>query len=378
MPGTAPSPATPAVIEPLSKPPQSAVSKPAPTPAPGRPAPSAYATLLVNNIVSLDKSGVPRTVAEISAWKQGLKDLVGQREAAIPAIQEFLEKNVDLTFGSEDAQALGFASIRASLYDALVQIGGAGAVGVLLGTLQNSNDPHDLAALARSLDQAAPGQYGPQILDASRQALSVANSDKVNQTEVAALFQILTLYGGANAVADIQGVAGKYQYYSVIALGQLPDGAGIPALIDLVSNTGGGQVANVPALMALTQAAGENADARATLLALAQANNISAYGWANLTAILSGGQMQYVDSLSIRAMVKADNNEQKVFHIADGNQNFFTAPPAGGMSSEQMTRQAGLINQLLSVTTDTASVQALQTAQAALARHGAQISTVAR
>src|SRR5205085_1410976 len=139
--------------------------------------------------------GVPKTPEQIAAWKQGLKDLVQQGESGLPAIQEFLEKNVDFALGSEGAQALGYSSTRAALYDALVQMGGPAAAGVLLGTLQSSADPRDLAALARSLEQIAPEQYRQQILDAAREVMNLPSDGKANPTDVAVLFQMLDKYG---------------------------------------------------------------------------------------------------------------------------------------------------------------------------------------
>src|SRR5947207_136300 len=41
---------------------------------PARPEPSPMSRFLVNNIVNLDKAGVPKTPEQIAAWKQGLKD----------------------------------------------------------------------------------------------------------------------------------------------------------------------------------------------------------------------------------------------------------------------------------------------------------------
>ena len=43
---------------------------------------------LVNNIVNLDKAGVPKTPEQIAAWKQGLTNLMQLGESALPAIRE--------------------------------------------------------------------------------------------------------------------------------------------------------------------------------------------------------------------------------------------------------------------------------------------------
>jgi hypothetical protein len=333
------------------------------------------ARYLVNNVAGLDK-GVPKTPEQIAAWKQGLTNLVLQGEAALPAIREYLEKNVDFALGAEGAQALGYSSTRAALYDALAQIGGSGAAGVLLSTLQSTGDPRDIVALARTLEQVAPEQYRQQIVDASREVLASATTlGSANQTDVALLFQTLGKFGGASAVSDFQNASG-YKYYSAIALSQLPDGAGVPALIQMVQENSGAGVKNVAALEALTQSASGNADARAALIQQAKAGAITGYGWASLTAILSGDQIRYVDSASGTPVEK--NPDVRTYHIASGNQNFYTAPPAGGMTADQIAQQNSLIDELLGATSNPAAVQALQSARNTLLQRSRQSATAGK
>src|SRR6266850_1771798 len=127
-------------------------------PASARPEPSPYTRDLVNKLFKLDQSGVPQTPEQVTAWKQNLQQLVQQGAASVPAIQEFLEKNVDLGFGNEGIQTLGYGSARYALFDALAQIGGPEAVGALTGTLQTTADPREIALLAKDLEQMAPEQ----------------------------------------------------------------------------------------------------------------------------------------------------------------------------------------------------------------------------
>ena len=347
---------------------RAAPNTPAVAPPP-RAEPTPMARYLVNNVVNLDQAGVPKTAEQIAAWKQGLTNLVQHGEAALPAIQEHLEKNVDFALGAEGARALGYNSTREALYGALAQIGGSAAAGVLLGTLQTTADPRDLVAVARTLEQMAPDQYKDQIVSAAREVLhSAPVQGTANQTDVALLFRVLGNYGGANAVSDFQNASG-YKYYSAIALAQLPDGAGVPSLIQMVQdNGGGGAVKNVAALEALTQSASQNADARAALLQQVKANTIMPYNWAGLTWILSGDQIHYVDSSS--GTPALNNSDVRTYHIASGNQNFYTAPPAGGMTADQISQQMGLIDELLGATSNPAAIQALQSAKSTLANRG--------
>ena len=343
-----------------------------PAPAVARPDPSPYARQLVNNLVNLEPAAPPRTPEQIAAWKQNLQQLVQQGAVSLPAIQEFLEKNVDFAFGTEGARALGYSSARAAMYDALVQIGGADAASVMLGTLRGSVDPTDIALLARSLDQLAPQQYRQQILDSARQALALPDDGTANPTDFAPLFDVLAKYGGAGALAEIDGAAPRWKYYSAIALAQLPDGSGVPALIQMVQDSGNGPVKNIPALEMLAQVATQNSDARAALLQTVRANSLSPYAWATLSPILAGDQIQYLDSGSAGANAPPTGSDVRTFHIAAGNQNFFTAPPAGGLTPDQLNQQLALVNELLSAAANPAAQQALQSSRDALLKRSAQ------
>src|SRR5262249_37950705 len=107
-----------------------------------RPEPSAYTRQLVNNLFNLDQgaAGLPKPAEQVAAWKQNLQQLIQQGAAGVPAIREFLEKNMDLGFGSDGSQMLGYSSARAAMFDALRQIGGPEAGGALVGALQATAD----------------------------------------------------------------------------------------------------------------------------------------------------------------------------------------------------------------------------------------------
>jgi hypothetical protein len=338
-----------------------------------RPAPSPYTRQLVNNLVNLPQAGAPITLEQVTAWKQNLQQLVQQGPAALPAIREFLERNQDVVFGSESARALGSDSARAAMYDALTQIGGPEAASVLLDTLQNTASPRDIALLARSLEQLAPEQYRQQIVDAARQALATPTDGQSNPADMAPVFEALSKYGGAGAVADLGQTADRYKYYSAIALGQMPEGAGVPALIQMVQATDGGPVKNVPALEMLTQMAAQNPEARAALVQQTRANNIPPNLWPYLSAVLAGDQIQYRDSLSSSGVpVGGAPNDIRTYHIALGNQNFYTAPPAGGLTADQVNQQLALIDQLLAVAPTPTVQQTLQNARETLLSRSGQ------
>jgi hypothetical protein len=336
---------------------------------------------LVASVASLDPAKVPQTPEQATAWKQNLQQLVQQGAAAVPAIQEFLDKNADFGFGKDAGQMLGYASERYAMFDALRQIGGPEAASAMAGVLQTTADPHEIALLAQDLEQVAPGQYPQAALDAARQTLAMVTDGKLSQTDVAPLFDVLAKYGGAGAAAEIEQASANYKYYSAIALSQLPDGAGIPSLVRMVqdSSNGGGPVRNVPALEMLTEAAAQNSDARNALMDLARANGIPSRYWAYLAPLLAGDQIQYLDSASASSATAsaANNSDLRTYHIASGNQNFYSAPPVGGFTQDQINRQSQLIDGLLSVTSDPATVQMLQNTKALLQKRLGQTAAAA-
>jgi hypothetical protein len=343
-----------------------------------RPEPSAYTRQLAGNLVSSDPSGLPKTPEQIAAWKQNLQTLIQQGGASLPAIQEFLEKNTDFAFEDDSARALGYGSTRSAMYDALVQIGGADAANVLLDTLRASADPGDIANIARSLEQLGPEQYRQQILDASRQVLAMAAGGKASQTDVAPLFQVLERYGGAGAVPEIVQASAQWKYYSAIALAQLPEAAGVPALIQMVQDSGGGQVKNVAALEMLTQLAAQNADARAALLQQVRANNLSPYAWSCISSLLAGDQVQFQNSAPGSPSPTPTGADLRTFHLAAGNQNFYFAPPAGGLTADQINQQVALLDELNAAASNPTALQILQNSRATLLSRSSGTTATAR
>jgi hypothetical protein len=334
--------------------------------------PSPMTRQLMNSLFHLDQPGVPQTREQVAEWKTNLQQLVLQGAGAVPAIQEFLEKNVDLGFGREGSQALGYSSARAAMFDALAQIGGQEAVGLLGQTLQATADPREIALLARSLEQVEPQLHQQEILDAARQVLAMASNGKSEETEVGPLFEVLQKYGGPGAVADLEQASAHWNYYGAIALGQLPDGAGIPALIQMVQDAAG-KSKGLAALEMLTQASSSNPDARAALIDQVKGNKIAPSMWPYLASVLAGDQLQLRDS-SLDAGTPPGLKELKTFHISSGNQNFYSAPPLA-LTPDQINLQMALIDELIATTSNPIGVQTLQSARNTLSRRLPQTAT---
>jgi hypothetical protein len=134
----------------------------------------------------------------------------------------------------------------------------------------------------------------------------------------------------------------------------------------------GGPVKNIPALEMLTEAAAHSTDARNALLDLAKANAIGPRAWAYIAPMLAGDQIQFQDSGQPAASPSGNpaksvnGSDIRSYHIAAGNQNFYTTPPAGGMTQDQIAQQTGLIDGLISLTSDPVALQTLQNAKAQL------------
>lgn len=346
----------------------------APTPAlPAQPV-SAEMRALVEQLVKPQAAGGVLTPEQAATWRTNLSQLVQQGAAGLPAIREFLEKNVDLDFGQPGRQMLGYGTARLALLDALAQIGGTEALGIMSGVLQSTADPREIAVLARNFEQLDPSAHRQEVLDATRATLAMASDGKLADRDMAPLFEILQTYGDASVTEDLRKSAGKWNYYSMVALAQLPDGAGIPELIKIVQGEGSNASgARVPAIEMLAQMAGESETARNVLIEQARQNALTAYNWATIESILAGDRVGYQDS----AYDTGSNtrlNEVKRTHISSGNQNFYSAPPPEGLTAEQASAQSALIDQLVAVTKDPSGIQVLERARQLLARRSAQVA----
>jgi len=331
-------------------------------PAP-KPSPSAYTRQLVAGLCRLETHPRAMTTEQSIQWKQSLQTLVQQGATAVPAILEFLEKNLDYGFGTEGKIALGYGSARAAMFDALAQIGGPEGLDGLLQVLRSTADPREIALLAQNLEKLAPEQHRQEAVAAAVQALSMAAGGKLQGTDVAPLFEVIQNYGGTSALGELERAAKQWNYYATIGLAQLPEGAGIPALIQMAQgNTG----ASGNALEMLAQMSPQYPEARGALLEMARANKISPNLWPYLTPLLAGDQYHYEDAALQGSLPTTNRRTSGGAYVVVGNQHFFTAHDPASLTPEQVSQRTALIEELRSVTSDPAAVKALQAARALL------------
>src|SRR5882724_669854 len=215
------------------------------------------------------------------------------------------------------------------MFAALQQIGGPEALGVVLGTLQTTGDPKEIALLAKNLAQLEPEQHQGDVLNAVHEALAMAANKNLEGSDVGPLFEVLQKYGGASAVAELEQATGQWKYYATMALAQLPDGAGVPSLARMVQDpSGAGKGRWDAALQMLAELSSQYPDARAALLDQVRADKIPPNMWPYLTSPLAGDQFQVQDSVFEGAANLVKGSDLRSTHIAFGNQNFISAPAA--------------------------------------------------
>jgi hypothetical protein len=361
----APAPATqPAPAQPQASAPAEAAPKPAPAPppvaqpeaAPGDPKD------LVSGLAVLDGKQ-PITPEQAQKWRESLQQLVRQGSASVPAIEQFMAQNQDANYaGVSGANALGYNSLRSAMLDALTQIGGADATQAMLQIMQSSVYPTDIATLAKTLDGQGQGQYQQPILDAVRQQLNLAAMDQLGGANVLPLFQVLAneAANGANVSSDLTQYAEKWPYYSSIALASLPDGAGVPNLIQIAQGSLPGNPS--AAAQALAELAPQNPQALSSLLDLAKGGQLTDSALAQLAPFLAGREFQLGPPQDPAA------GGYMTYHIAVGNQDFSAFDTGGAMTQPQITERLSLIDQLLQAipSADAAAQDALQQQRSAL------------
>jgi hypothetical protein len=336
--------------------------------APPRPEPSPVTRQLVASLSQLEVGRGPITAEQAGAWKQTLQQLAEQKEAAIPAIREFLEKNVDINFDAEgDRKMMGASSLRLALLDTMQKIGGAEAMEVSLQMLQTTADPVEIATLARYLEQIDPGRYRDTTVNAAREALNVAASGQWDGRDVSPLLEILKQYGGPSAAQDLQKFGKTWFNYAPMVLATLPDGAGIPALIQWARSPEASAMAgNDIYLRMLAQTSTQYAEAFDTLVEQAAANRIPPSAWPGIADAIGGSTLELANPYRDTVSPLASRSATRSYHIHMGNQNFLDLPPPDEMSADLVATRLKYIDRLLASTSNPGAVQTLQNTRAAL------------
>src|SRR4029077_19062917 len=108
--------------------------------------------------------------------------------------------------------------------------------------------------------------------------LSSANQLGSN-VEVGPVLRMVQNYGAVNTIADV-AQNDPASFNQAIAMANLPDAQGLPSLIAMAENSGGGSQTIATAMIA--QLAGQNAEALDTLAQMAQKGQIGNGTWMRL------------------------------------------------------------------------------------------------
>jgi hypothetical protein len=298
---------------------------------------------LLARLSKIDLSSGSISQVQASEVNQLLQQLREQGAAGVSAIREFLQRNEDLNFDAlAGGESVEFSSLRLGLIDALHQIGGPEATAVAAEVLQTTTDPLEIALLSLTLEQQSPGQYRQIEITAAQNALAQALGGE-QKGDLSALFETFQAIGDTNVVPVLKQAVTRWNYYATLALAGLPDGAGIPALIQLaqdpsISSLGSGDFALRP----LAQVAVQYPDAADALLNIARQNQVPDSAWPTVAASLAGTYIQY------------------------GNQLFGSTAPTLSWSPTEINQRITLINQLLATTSSPAARQSLQSALTSL------------
>ncbi len=327
-----------------------------------------HARQLVGELANLPLAHGVVTANQAAQWKQRLQELAALGEGAVPAIREFLEMNLDLEFaGVENEALLGHRTLRTALLSVLLQTEGLEALGVALQTLQTTADPTEIGMLAKYLTSAETPEYRDAVLTATREALALAATAHWDGRDVGPLLDILKHLGGVEAAGALAGYANTWFNYVPLTLADLPDGAGIPSLIQLAENADGKlQFGQDLYQRMLAQTAIQYPEAAEALLRQVQGNRLRASAWPGIAAALTGNTVQIQVAPLTQPTEGLPPGAVKSFHVAVGNQNYVEVPPVGGLSGEQIQQRIQLIDQLLGSTGDAVATAHLQRARAEL------------
>ena len=330
----------------------------------GTPLALARTRTLVTNLTQLDPK-LQNVTPELIAWWRGQYDALKNSGAdGVSAIREFLARNEDISFaGLTGKDSVGYSSLRVAMLDALASIGGQTGIEGLLDVLHTTAVPAEIAQLAQHLDTLAPSQYRQELLDSSRAVLAHAQTGELKDYDVGSLFQVLAKYGGADAVASFQTAGDRWKSYAAIALGNLPDGAGVPALIELARNSSGSTSAAAWPMVA--ERAATSDEARNALLDAVRAGTVPESAWPDLARAL-GGHEYHITAPPTTIPANISYNNSFGWHFQDTGEQFMAVVNVASLSAPEINTRLGLIEQLNGLNPPDAARAALAIGRAAL------------
>jgi len=319
------------------------------------------------------------TVEQVEELRIALQRLTALGDGAVPAIQDFLRRGTDLdmnaAFDAELRREVGhpeYDSLRLALLDVLAGIGGPEAEEVMHDELRRTRTPAEIAAMADYLDEMAPGYYRDEALVAAREVLKLARDGQLGG-DVGGLFRVLETYGDAEAVAELEdNIDERWGQYSIVALGGVADGAGVPVLMDMVENAAFSDSKTSPysdrdllALQTLTQAAPIDFGASGTLVDKAREGAIPADFWPTLASVLAGDdQLQIrrpdIDRTAVTPFSTSSAKRYPYNAHRIGPYTLYSVHRSAQLTDDEVMARLELVSQLLEATDDPAAKDVLE------------------
>lgn len=179
-------------------------------------------------------------IAEINSIVERLKSL---GSSAVPAIREYLESLEDIQFAKVgDGQPIEFPSLRLALIRSLAEIGGQSAMDTLVMVMEETSDLLEIRALAKGLEDNFSNAFREEINIAALEVLELALEGEFNDfAGIGHLMDLLKNYGDENAAQHLEkafyeGEHVNWKMFSILALSELPDGGGVPELVNIINS----------------------------------------------------------------------------------------------------------------------------------------------
>ncbi|WP_107852372.1 hypothetical protein [Oceanimonas marisflavi] len=309
---------------------------------------------------------------DIRQIQMNLTQLASLGESAIPVIYQYLNSGQDVDYLLlGNSRHLDQPTLRLALFDVLHRIGGDDAETIWAGELERTASPREIAALGQYLDEQAPGLYREDIVNAAKDAMALASMDGGNGENMGPLFQVLQAYGDENVLTDLESVRplwwGKY---ASVALASLPDGIGIPGLVNGVVDSPKTHLGSRFALQMLAQSA-EYPEAQIALINSTREQQIPDRLWQEFAWMIAGTYRFQIEEPNTGAQAIYQGAIPIPVHSI---RKYITFSPGGGqvlygvryatpqLTSEQIMPRLDFIETLLSETSSPAAVQALEQA----------------
>lgn len=295
----------------------------------------------------------PSDHVTISQIKKLLVQLTDQGDAGVPMIREFLLSGKDHSLPAHNA--FRQSSLRLALIDSLHRIGGEQADMVSVELLKTGVSAREFVVLSGFLENQDAGLYHSDIQYAGQQIL--AKSTDVDGVELGPVYQLLG-EAGATSVDELSQAPQHMQHYASVTLALLPDGKGVPALLEELKRSGKkfDSQKDQLRLKLLAQVAVDQPEAATALADLASQNLIPDKIWPEIAAIAAG--------LEQIQLSKRDGTvlSQHQITSANGNQILYRSRTDGPRDAAEALARLAFVERLFRSAPDGAANQALASA----------------